>query len=64
VPRGRSFRGPLPPDRISMLTAERFHSATLDVATLCFVGLCLAGLLGVFMVFAWFKERDMRALAW
>ena len=47
-----------------MFTAEKIHPAALDIATLCFVGLCIAGLLGLFMVFAWLKERDMRALAW
>ena len=47
-----------------MLPVDKFHPATLDIATLCFVGLCIVALLGVFMVFAWLKERDMRALAW
>jgi GGDEF domain-containing protein len=36
----------------------------LDVPTLTFVAVCLAGLLGLFLIVAWLQQRDARALAW
>lgn len=36
----------------------------LDVPTLSFVAVCIAALLGLFLTFAWFQQRSVRALAW
>jgi diguanylate cyclase (GGDEF)-like protein len=36
----------------------------LDVPTLAFVSIALAGLLGLFLVLCWMQERDLRPLAW
>jgi diguanylate cyclase (GGDEF)-like protein len=38
--------------------------APLDVPTLSFVAVCLGAMLGLLFVFAWFRERHIRALAW
>ena len=47
-----------------MLGAERLGTAALDIPTLFFVAVCLAALLGLFLIFAWLQERHTRALAW
>lgn len=39
-------------------------SGGLDVPTLSFVAVCVAALLGLFLTFAWFQQRSVRALAW
>ncbi|MGN6573133.1 MAG: GGDEF domain-containing protein, partial [Pseudolabrys sp.] len=36
----------------------------LDLPTLAFVSIALAGLLGLFLVLCWVQERDVRPLAW
>jgi diguanylate cyclase (GGDEF)-like protein len=36
----------------------------LDVLTLSFVAVCVATLLGLFLIFAWLQQPDARALAW
>lgn len=36
----------------------------LDIATLSVVAICLAALLGLFLLFAWLQQRSVRALAW
>jgi diguanylate cyclase (GGDEF)-like protein len=36
----------------------------LDVPTLAFVSIALAGLLGLFLLLCWVQERDLRPLAW
>jgi len=36
----------------------------LDLPTLAFVAIALAGLLGLFLVICWVQERDVRPLAW
>ena len=36
----------------------------LDVPTLSFVAACIAGLLGLFLIFAWLQQRNIGALAW
>lgn len=46
-----------------MLTDLAPASVTLDVGTLFLIAICVAALLGVFLVFAWLQERT-RALAW
>jgi diguanylate cyclase (GGDEF)-like protein len=40
------------------------HTTPLDLPTLLFVAVCLTGVLGLFLIFAWLKERNIRALAW
>lgn len=47
-----------------MLDAAGLTLSTLDVPTLAFVAVCLAGFLGLFLIVAWLQQRDMRALAW
>jgi diguanylate cyclase (GGDEF)-like protein len=47
-----------------MFGTERLATATLDIPTLFFVSVCLAALLGLFLIFAWLQERSTRALAW
>jgi diguanylate cyclase (GGDEF)-like protein len=37
---------------------------SLDVPTLLIVSACMVALLGLFLFFAWFKDRAIRALAW
>jgi hypothetical protein len=37
--------------------------ASLDVGTLFFIAICVTGLLGLFLLYAWTQER-IRALAW
>jgi hypothetical protein len=36
----------------------------LDIPTLFIVSSCIAGLLGLFLFFAWIQDRNIRALAW
>ena len=36
----------------------------LDVPTLLFVAVCLAAMLGLFLLLAWLQQRSVRALAW
>lgn len=36
----------------------------LDIPTLLIVSSCIAGLLGLFLFFAWIQDRNIRALAW
>jgi len=36
----------------------------LDVPTLSFVAVCIAAMLGLFLIFAWLQQRNVRALAW
>ena len=47
-----------------MLGATTLGTNVLDLPTLFFVAVCIAGLLGLFLTFAWLQERDTRALAW
>ncbi len=47
-----------------MLGATTLGTTVLDLPTLFFVAVCIAGLLGLFLTFAWLQERDTRALAW
>ena len=47
-----------------MIDAAGLTLSSLDVPTLAFVAVCLAGFLGLFLIFAWLQQRDMRALAW
>src|SRR5580658_7719964 len=46
-----------------MLTDLAPASVSLDVGTLFLIAICVASLLGLFLMFAWMQEH-MRALAW
>jgi diguanylate cyclase (GGDEF)-like protein len=48
----------------SMLLAVNLQSATLDLPTLSLVAICIAGLLGLFLIIDWLQQRNVRALAW
>ena len=47
-----------------MFAAASLQSSSLDVPTLAFVAVCIAGFLGLFLIFAWLQQRNVRALAW
>src|SRR5471030_2249553 len=47
-----------------MLDVAIVKLATLDVPTLSFVAVCIAGFLGLFLIFAWLQQRNVGALAW
>lgn len=46
------------------LQTSNLPSAVLDTPTLAFVAVCLAGFLGLFLIFTWFQQRSVPALAW
>ncbi len=47
-----------------MADATAIRLLTLDGPTLSFVAACIAGLMGLFLMFTWLQQRDIRALAW
>ncbi len=47
-----------------MLPAGGLQSSTLDLPTLSLVAVCIAGLLGLFLIIDWLQQRNVRALAW
>jgi diguanylate cyclase (GGDEF)-like protein len=47
-----------------MLSTGGAPDTFLDLPTLAFVSIALAGLLGLFLVMCWVQERDVRPLAW
>ncbi|MGB6351202.1 MAG: GGDEF domain-containing protein [Pseudolabrys sp.] len=47
-----------------MLLAGGLQSTTLDMPTLSLVAVCIAGLLGLFLIIDWLQQRNVRALAW
>jgi len=47
-----------------MFAAAGQQSSSLDVPTLSFVAVCIAALLGLFLIIAWLQQRDARSLAW
>jgi lipopolysaccharide export LptBFGC system permease protein LptF len=36
----------------------------LDMPSVLFVAVCIAAMLGLFLVFTWLQQRNVRALAW
>jgi len=50
--------------RNHMLLAGTLQGASLDLPTLSLVAVCIAGLLGVFLIIDWMQQRNVRALAW
>jgi diguanylate cyclase (GGDEF)-like protein len=47
-----------------MFDAAFAKLASLDVPTLSFVAVCIAGFLGLFLIFGWLQQRNVGALAW
>ena len=47
-----------------MIEAAIAKLASLDVPTLSFVAVCIAGFLGLFLIFTWLQQRNIGALAW
>jgi diguanylate cyclase (GGDEF)-like protein len=47
-----------------MLLTVNLQSSSLDLPTLSLVAVCIAGLLGVFLIIDWLQQRNVRALAW
>jgi diguanylate cyclase (GGDEF)-like protein len=47
-----------------MLLAGGVQSSSLDLPTLSVVAVCIAGLLGLFLIIDWLQQRNVRALAW
>jgi len=47
-----------------MVLAGTLPGATVDLPTLSLVAVCIAGLLGVFLIIDWMQQRNVRALAW
>ncbi len=50
--------------RTQMPIAIGLQSPILDISTLYLVAICIAALLGLFLIFSWLQERSVRALAW
>jgi hypothetical protein len=46
-----------------MLLAGGLQSSPLDLPTLSLVAVCIAGLLGLFLIIDWLQQRNVRALA-
>jgi diguanylate cyclase (GGDEF)-like protein len=49
---------------VRMLLTVNLQSSNLDLPTLSLVAVCIAGLLGVFLIIDWLQQRNVRALAW
>jgi diguanylate cyclase (GGDEF)-like protein len=47
-----------------MLLVGGLQSSSLDLPTLSLVAVCIAGLLGLFLIIDWMQQRNVRALAW
>lgn len=47
-----------------MLLTVNLQSWVLDLPTLSLVAVCIAGLLGLFLIIDWMQQRNIRALAW
>jgi len=47
-----------------MLLAGGLQSSSVDLPTLSLVAVCIAGLLGLFLIIDWMQQRNVRALAW
>src|SRR5207344_1668473 len=47
-----------------MVLAVNVQTSNLDLPTLSLVAICIAGLLGVFLIIDWLQQRNVRALAW
>lgn len=47
-----------------MFIATGLPPSSLDVPTLSFVAVFIVGFLGLFLIFAWLQQRNVRALAW
>jgi diguanylate cyclase (GGDEF)-like protein len=47
-----------------MFVAANLQLLALDMPTLGFVAVCIAAMLGLFLIFAWLQQPSVRALAW
>ena len=47
-----------------MVLAVNVQTSNLDLPTLSLVAVCIAGLLGNFLIIDWMQQRNVRALAW
>jgi len=47
-----------------MWLAGGLQSSSLDLPTLSLVAVCMAGLLGLFLIMGWMQHRNVRALVW
>ena len=47
-----------------MFTPGSLRPPVLDIWTLSVVAICVVALLGLFLLFAWMRQRSVRALAW
>ncbi|HMA56554.1 MAG TPA: hypothetical protein VKP52_07525 [Pseudolabrys sp.] len=47
-----------------MLLAGGLQSSSLNLPTLSLVAVCIAGLLGLFLIIDWLQQRNVRALPW
>jgi diguanylate cyclase (GGDEF)-like protein len=47
-----------------MLLMGNLQSTNLDLPTLSLVAVCIAGLLGLFLIIDWLQQRNVRALVW
>ncbi len=47
-----------------MFAAASLQPLLLDVPTLSFVAVAIAGFLGLFLIFSWLQQRDVGSLAW
>jgi diguanylate cyclase (GGDEF)-like protein len=47
-----------------MFAAGDLQPLSLDIPTLAFVAVCIAGFLGLLLILAWLQQRDVGALAW
>ena len=47
-----------------MVLAVNVQTSNLDLPTLSLVAVCIAGLLGIFLIIDWMQQRNVRALAW
>jgi hypothetical protein len=60
----RLMRAPTGRRERFMVLAINVQYSTLDLPTLSLVAVCIAGLLGVFLIIDWMQQRNVRALAW
>jgi diguanylate cyclase (GGDEF)-like protein len=47
-----------------MFAAGSLNTPQLDIWTLSIVAVCVVATLGILLLFAWLRQRDVRALAW
>ncbi len=59
------MRAPIRRARVGFMDlAVNVQTSNLDLPTLSLVAVCIAGLLGIFLIIDWMQQRNVRALAW